>query len=227
MRELFLIADIGGYTRFMRGQAQALAHAQVVVGRLLEALLDSAPPFIVEKLEGDAVFLRLPWPEQEPPPGLFTAVEAMHASFTARQTAMEAARTCNCDSCSQMHALRVKFAAHAGEAARQKIGTFTELAGLDVILVHRMLKNNVPVPEYLLGTQPVLPLLGGAPPALRLDHDFEGVGPTETYYRVLPAARPPNQHAPLPLKLATRGMLEFKGLLYRLGLRTTISIKQS
>lgn len=226
MRELFLIADIGGYTRFMRGQAQALAHAQVVVGRLLEALLDAAPPFIVEKLEGDAVFLRLPWPGDEQPP-LFPAVEAMHASFTARQAAMEAARTCNCDSCSQMHALRVKFAAHAGEAARQKIGTFTELAGLDVILVHRMLKNKVPAPEYLLGTTPVLPLLGGAPPGIRLDHDFEGVGETVTYYRQLPAARPPHGHAPLAVKLAARGMLEFGGLLRRLGLKPRIGIKQS
>jgi len=227
MRELFLIADIGGYTRFMRGQAQALAHAQVVVAKLLEALLEASTPFTVEKLEGDAVFLRLPWPEQDPQPGLFPAVEAMHGAFTARQAAMEAARTCNCDSCSQMHALRVKFAAHAGEAARQKIGPFTELAGMDVILVHRMLKNKVPAQEYLLGTEPVLPLLGGAPPGLRLDHDFEGVGPTAAYYRELPAARPHHGHSPLPLKIAARGILELKGLLYRLGLRTAISIKQS
>jgi len=32
----------------------------------------------------------------------------------------------------------------------QKVKRLTELAGVDVIVVHRMLKNAVPVPEYLL-----------------------------------------------------------------------------
>ena len=42
----------------------------------------------------------------------------------------------------------------------QKVKNMTELAGVDVIVVHRMLKNAVPVPEYLLMTQPVHAMVG-------------------------------------------------------------------
>ena len=56
-RALLLIADIGGYTRFMKVHRINLAHAQYVVGRLLEAVIDAARPrFKLAKLEGDAAF---------------------------------------------------------------------------------------------------------------------------------------------------------------------------
>ncbi|MDT8287850.1 MAG: DUF2652 domain-containing protein [Elusimicrobiales bacterium] len=221
-KELFLIADIGGYTRFMRGQA--LAHAQVVVANLLEAILSAAAPFRVEKLEGDAVFLHLPESADAP---LLTAVGAMRAGFIKKQQAMLAARTCDCDSCSQMHKLDLKFVAHAGEAARQQIGTFSELAGVDVIVVHRLLKNNVPVPEYLLGTAAVLSLMGTTPPPERLDHDLEGIGPTLTYYADLSGKSPrpvPPKASPLK-KIAARLMLEARAFLFSTGLKERIHIK--
>jgi hypothetical protein len=46
----------------------------------------------------------------------------------------------------------------------QKIKRHTELAGLDVIFVHRLLKNDVPVPEYMLTSDAVH---GALPDALR------------------------------------------------------------
>lgn len=42
-RALLVIADIGGYTPFMRLHRMSLAHAQDVVARLLEAMIDAAP----------------------------------------------------------------------------------------------------------------------------------------------------------------------------------------
>ena len=39
--------------------------------------------------------------------------------------------------------LDFKFVVHHGEMVRQKIGAREELAGRDVILVHRLLKNTV------------------------------------------------------------------------------------
>jgi hypothetical protein len=42
-RALLVIADIGGYTPFMRLHRTSLAHAQDVVARLLEAMIDAAP----------------------------------------------------------------------------------------------------------------------------------------------------------------------------------------
>ncbi len=41
-RALLIIADISGYTRFMRFRRMSLAHAQDMVARLLEAVIDAA-----------------------------------------------------------------------------------------------------------------------------------------------------------------------------------------
>ena len=54
-RSLLLIADIGGYTTFMRLHRMSLAHSQDVTGRLLNAVVESSPMPMVE-LEGDAAF---------------------------------------------------------------------------------------------------------------------------------------------------------------------------
>ena len=41
-RGLLLIADIAGYTRFMEFHRTDLAHAQDIVARLLEAMIDAS-----------------------------------------------------------------------------------------------------------------------------------------------------------------------------------------
>ena len=43
MRALLLIADIGGYTSFLKLHRMSLAHAQENTDRLLEALTEQAP----------------------------------------------------------------------------------------------------------------------------------------------------------------------------------------
>ncbi|WP_375743208.1 DUF2652 domain-containing protein [Corallococcus interemptor] len=113
--------------------------------------------------------------------------------------------------------------AHAGEVAFQKVKHLTELAGVDVILVHRMLKNDVPVSEYVLMTDAVHQRLE---PELRqlsqgLEHDFEGMGRTPTHYLDLstlvssvPAPRPN-----VLRKLWNKLTLELRSLKYVLGLK--------
>ena len=57
MRALLLLADIGGYTRFMKLHRMSLAHAQENTDRLLKAVVDAAPRLRLADLEGDAAFL--------------------------------------------------------------------------------------------------------------------------------------------------------------------------
>jgi hypothetical protein len=52
-----LIADIGGYTDYMRSHRMSLAHAEVITGRLLEKVIDAARDFDLIEIEGDAAFL--------------------------------------------------------------------------------------------------------------------------------------------------------------------------
>jgi hypothetical protein len=150
-RALLLIADIGGYTRFMRVHRINLAHAQYVVAQLLEAVIDAAEPKLtLAKLEGDAAFFYALLPEQGKVDIVATftnMVAAIRRAFVMRRMEMSSERLCNCDSCVQAGQLKLKFVAHVGEVAFQKVKRYTELAGVDVIFVHRLLKNTVPVPE--------------------------------------------------------------------------------
>jgi hypothetical protein len=58
-----LIADIGGYTRFMKFHRASLAHAQEIVAQLLEAVIDATEADLkLAKLEGDAAFFYLSFP---------------------------------------------------------------------------------------------------------------------------------------------------------------------
>ncbi|HXV07615.1 MAG TPA: DUF2652 domain-containing protein [Burkholderiales bacterium] len=184
---LLLIADIAGYTRFMKAHRTSLAHAQDVVGRLLEAMIDAVPALTLIEVEGDAAFLYRPLAASADGGVAVSAVEqarAMHRAFHVRQQGMVACNRCSCDGCTQTGNLRVKFVAHVGEVATQRVKALTRLAGFDVIVVHRMLKNSVPVPEYVLLSDR---LFANADDSLReraraLEQEFEGLGRARTYF---------------------------------------------
>ena len=153
-----LIADIGGYTRFMKFHRASLAHTQDIVAQLLEAVIDAAhPDLTLAKLEGDAAFFDPSFPEGKEPNLEFVAEQAaaIYRAFHARASDLKINTLCVCDGCTQAGNLKIKLVGHLGEAAVQKVKHLTELAGVDVILVHRMLKNDVPVAEYMLMTEPV------------------------------------------------------------------------
>jgi hypothetical protein len=219
-RALLLIADIGGYTRFMK--RFSLAHAQVVIARLLESILDaSSAPFQLSKLEGDAAFF---YATGNPPPqALADQVVRMHTAFHRRLAAEMTALYCPCLGCKEAPNLKLKFVAHVGEVAVQKIKQMTELAGVDVIVVHRLLKNTVPVPEYVLMTEPLYRDAAAIwSTAKNLEHEFEELGKIQTFFvdvDELPAA------APLPARGSRwRGFWEqlrivVRSLPYLLGVR--------
>src|SRR5688500_11201445 len=134
-RALLLIADIGGYTRFMKIHRINLAHAQYVVARLLESIIDAAGSgWKLAKLEGDAAFFyRLVRGGTEPDVDrAATLLLAMRDAFADRRAQLARDRACTCDGCLQSGELKLKFVLHAGEIAFQKIKRHTELAGLDV-----------------------------------------------------------------------------------------------
>src|SRR2546430_17591524 len=59
-RALLLIADIGGYTKYMTLHRLGLAHAQANIVRLLEAVIDAAPGLELIVIEGVAAFFASP-----------------------------------------------------------------------------------------------------------------------------------------------------------------------
>ena len=185
-RALLLIADIGGYTEYMQVHRTMLGHAEAATTRLLEKVVDAAPGFELIEIEGDAAFLSR---EADGPNGgetlaaITEAAVAMHRAFHQERRLVEL-NLCPCDSCTQTKDLKLKFVAHVGEVATQKIKRRRKLIGLDVIFVHRLLKNPVQVPEYVLLSEDLYRSRGPSLPdhMHEISQDLEGIGPVRTYF---------------------------------------------
>ena len=110
--------------------------------KLIRAAL--SPPMQFVKLEGDAVFCFAP--QEAFPNGelLVELVESCYFDFTNRLLNMTRSTTCTCDACRAIDGLDLKFVAHNGTfiVDRDEDGRL-DLAGPEVILVHRLLKNTI------------------------------------------------------------------------------------
>src|SRR4051812_25404291 len=129
-----------------------LGHAEAATRRMLEKVVDAARDFDLIEIEGDAAFLSRDAGALDRGARLDTITEAavaMHRAFHAERRLVER-NLCPCDSCTQTSDLKLKFVAHVGDVATQKIKRRRKLIGMDVIYVHRLLKNPVQVPEYVL-----------------------------------------------------------------------------
>jgi class 3 adenylate cyclase len=149
-----VIADIGGYTKFIRFHKMALLHAHEIISQLLEAVIDRAShPLILNKLEGDAALMYAEMGDDAPAAArdVSRQVTAFFSAFHAQSRKLSGSRAnCPCDACQHILDLRLKAVLHHGVVAIRKIRRFEELTGEDVILAHRLLKNSVAKPEYIL-----------------------------------------------------------------------------
>jgi hypothetical protein len=137
----FAIADISGYTHFVSGVE--LDHAQDIIADIMDTLVRALrPPFRLAKFEGDAAFVYA-LADKVDGPLMQDSIEQAYFAFRKRLRNIKQANSCECQACSRMQSLDVKFVVHHGEFIRQKMSGREELAGRDVILVHRLLKNDV------------------------------------------------------------------------------------
>ena len=134
-----VIADLTGYTAYLSGSE--IEHAPAIAGDLLETIVGRLePPFRLAKFEGDAAFLFV---EDGRADGslLLDAIEASYLAFRRRLRSIDQATTCDCNSCRLAPKLDLKLFVHHGSFVRSRIAGRDELAGSDVILVHRLLKG--------------------------------------------------------------------------------------
>jgi hypothetical protein len=225
-RSLLLIADIGGYTEYMRFHRMSLAHAEVNTARLLEKVIDAVPDFDLIEIEGDAAFLarQADTLDSDATVALtLQAAMAMHRAFHLERHYV-ATNLCPCGSCTQANNLKLKFVAHIGEVATQTIRERRKLVGIDVILVHRLLKNPVQVPEYVLFSEELYRTGDGALPDAvhEVSQDLEGIGPVRGYFvdvEDLASSLPPLPDPSWPGRLGRTVAVAGRGLPYMLGLR--------
>ena len=137
----FVIADISGYTRFLA--TTELEHAQDIIADLMGTIVDALrPPFRLAKFEGDAAFLYAVKDELDGSL-LEDTIESAYFRFRRRMRDVKQASACTCSACVAMSDLDLKLVVHHGEMVKQVMAGREELAGRDVILVHRLLKNSV------------------------------------------------------------------------------------
>lgn len=149
-----VLADISGYTAFLRSVAEAhqspeYAHVPVpdaytVVSNLLDGIIRRlVPPFTLSKLEGDAVFAFATSTEGMPRGSdLLGCIGECYANFRRMVGAVHEGATCDCGACSRMgETLDLKFVLHAGPFVIQSVGGGRELIGPEVVMAHRLLKT--------------------------------------------------------------------------------------
>jgi hypothetical protein len=193
------LADISGYTAFLTGTE--LEHAQAIMEELISLILGHIqPPLKLVKLEGDAVFFYAPEGAFLDGERLFEVVEACYFAFSDHLVNMHRATSCTCAACKAIPSLDLKFMAHYGQYLIQRLGGVEDLAGGDVILLHRLLKNQIVeqhgVLAYLFLTDACLARIG-KPLALqrhgeRYEHLGEvagGVYDLKAAWRAMTAAR--------------------------------------
>jgi hypothetical protein len=187
-----LLADISGYTGFLRDVADA--HRSIIIEAdepppayaLISSLLDAmvakvAPRFRFVKFEGDALFAVSD--EAQPARGraVLDCLRACHDEFRELLANANRQWTCECSACVRIHDLGLKFVMHHGPYVVQRILGGEELAGPDVILVHRLLKNHA---RDLVGDRPYA-LLSEAT-VVALDVPVEGMLAAVEAYDDLP-----------------------------------------
>jgi hypothetical protein len=136
-----VLADISGYTRYLAGVE--LEHSQDVLADLLGAVTEElVGAGSIVKFEGDAVFVCNPG-DQVDREALLAALDAGYFAFARRRRTIEVRSTCTCAACARIPELDLKLIAHHGAFAEQAIAGSREVVGTDVIVAHRLLKNDV------------------------------------------------------------------------------------
>ena len=136
-----LIADISGYTSYL-AHAE-LDHAQDILADLMSTVVAALrPTFRLAKLEGDAAFAYMLGGRLDGSQ-LLDTIERIYFTFRRRLRDIDQATVCDCNACTLMPRLDLKFITHHGSIIRHRIAGHEELVGSDVIVAHRLLKNHV------------------------------------------------------------------------------------
>jgi uncharacterized protein YndB with AHSA1/START domain len=145
-----LIADISGFTDFVSGTA--LEHSAHIVNELLEVIVEADElGLTVSEIEGDAVLF---YKKGDPIPcnDLVNQCLSSFRKFHQQVKLIERDTVCRCGACTGVTGLGLKFIAHSGPIKEIKVATFTKASGLDMIIAHRLLKNELPEDEYIIVT---------------------------------------------------------------------------
>lgn len=197
LRNAFIVlADISGYTKFIKQHRFNLVHAEQIISELLESVADAShSPLILNEIEGDAAnFYALSDDSPEMAQEIIAQVESFFDAFQASINKLVSNNLCPCDSCGRAAELKLKAILHHGEVAMRKVQRFEGPAGEPMILSHRLLKNSINANEYILVTDDFYQLCGTLSDSgftAGVEH-CEGIGKVSIWYRAKLNSDAPN-----------------------------------
>ncbi len=147
-KSLLFLPDISGFTEFV--QNTEINHSQHIIAELLEVLIDAnVLDLQLAEIEGDALFL---YKEEEVPSleKLLAQIETMFTAFYSHLKLLEKNRVCPCNACSSAPKLQLKIIAHSGELQFINVHDNRKPFGVQVIEVHRLMKNSINSDNYVL-----------------------------------------------------------------------------
>src|SRR5438552_1864928 len=188
-----VLADISGFTAFVT--ATELEHGPPIIAALLEEVMGQlSPPLEIQEVQGDAVFALGPDRAVVPPAMLLHVLDEAFGAFRDRRREMAADESCACNACRSVGSLDLKIIAHHGRFLRQAVRGRDQVAGADVILAHRLLKNGLARGRaYLLLTEAALRWVGVDPDRAGLSahtEHYEHLGDVQCFVRDLEPAGP-------------------------------------
>ena len=160
-----VLVDISGYTNFVSkhnidssvnkkldfGQA----HAEHIISDLLEKVINELDDVLtINKLQGDAaLFYGISRNNNNLSGKILKKLQTSFEVFKQRLDELKFVESCKCGTCADIGNLKLKSFVHYGDFLIKEINQFKEIAGQDVILAHRLMKNSISVSEYMLFTK--------------------------------------------------------------------------
>lgn len=150
-QSILFIPDISGFTKFVN--ETEIEHGQRITVALLEEIISSNYlKFTVSEIEGDAILF---YSEDKYIKEKDLVELSLHIfkKFHQKRIELNKATSCDCGACKSIKNLTLKFIVHSGEIRFIKISGIHKLYGRDVILIHKLLKNNINENQYILFTK--------------------------------------------------------------------------
>ena len=161
-----VLVDISGYTNFVSKHnmtssdktrlSLGQAHAEHIISDLLEKVINELDGVLtINKLQGDAaLFYSIDNDTNKLSGEIIKKLKNSFEVFNQRLMEIKFCEACKCGTCIDVGNLKLKSFVHFGDFLIKEINQFKEIAGQDVILAHRLMKNSISVSEYMLFTRP-------------------------------------------------------------------------
>ena len=185
---IILIPDISGFTGFTC--TTEIDHSAHIIAELLELIVESNETgFTLAEIEGDAVLFYRKG-ETLRHKQLVDQCLSMFSNFQRKLMVIERDTVCQCKACQSASNLTLKFIAHFGYIKEIKVAQFVKATGVDMIIAHRLLKNDVDSDEYVLITEPCCEAGGRSDPNPTLQWSkssqrYDGIGEVDYEFATL------------------------------------------